>query len=90
MANPVDVVCTAGQWTKVIDGEMSGLIVRRTNLPHYVITTRDAGGLVPAGSPGEGRSAFVGCETEGLDSTVARDVYIWVDGDVNGLVEVTV
>jgi hypothetical protein len=89
MANPLNVVCTAGAWTKVITSKTNGSIINQKSTVSYSITTRDTTDAAPT-VPAEGRRAFVCGPEEGLSDTASRDVYIFVHGDVDGLVEVTV
>ena len=90
MADPVWVICTKGVWTKVATSVTSGNIHKDTAiqsqyLQMYKMTGNPAPTLV-----GEGVRAFEDSLSESINATAAIDVYIWVVGDVDGLVRVDV
>jgi hypothetical protein len=90
MANPVVVsVPKGGQWTKVVENVTSGFIHILNKSASYVQTYRETGDPAPADTPaGRAEGAELNFPGTDIDATFAIDVYLWVDGGVDGNVRV--
>ena len=91
MANPqFPVACTKNAWTKVATNVSTGILHIKNSGVRYLSTYRLTGAAAPT-TKEEGAPMFINnIYAEPISASAAIDVYVWVDGDVNGILRVDV
>lgn len=89
MANPVyPQACTKNAWTKVATNVTTGVLHIKQSGVRYLSTYRMTGVAAPT-EKAEGAPMFIeNPYREYISASAGIDVYVWADGDIDGVLRV--